>query len=168
MNVKLAVQTISAGEGKQSTPDQSDDDREGGATALSLEHLGIQSTQELEVDDRKCRRPATASGTPSVNTALALPIRPSTAVPKKKSPLFTNSVGGNGVLKSKLVFVLKLIVTVSMTQEDFTSVKILLADPEGLSESVSKLTSGGVVCGNLAAALRGKHRQHKPAWTQVR
>ncbi|XP_046665152.1 leucine-rich repeat-containing protein 56 [Homalodisca vitripennis] len=120
-------------EGKQSTPDQSDDDREGGATALSLEHLGIQSTQELEVDDRKCRRPATASGTPSVNTALALPIRPSTAVPKKKSPLFTNSVG---------------------------------ADPEGLSESVSKLTSGGVVCGNLAAALRGKHRQHKPAWTQ--
>lgn len=42
---------------------------------------------------------------------------------------------------------------------------LYILESEVVSDSVSSLTSGGVVCGNLAAALRGKHRQRKPAWS---
>ncbi|XP_054261353.1 leucine-rich repeat-containing protein 56 [Macrosteles quadrilineatus] len=43
---------------------------------------------------------------------------------------------------------------------------VINEDPEIVThDAVSKLTSGGIVCGNLAAALRSKHRQRKPAWT---
>lgn len=56
-------------------------------------------------------------------------------------------------------------VRIHYEERETTSHVVLSTDSEVMGDSVSKLTSGGVVCGNLALALRGKHRQHKPAWT---